>query len=261
MTFKELIGCAVVGKCFDLKTLRNLDTILVDNRIGGVTLSYYGGLSMILKFDDDESCANFLLNHQVWKEWFSSLEPWDGQPLPFERLAWVKVQGVPLQLVDNDVLNNIAEHFGKIVHGSQLEAEDDNLSFSWIGVLIGEGGRIHDHVTLKWKSMQFRMCIEEESSVWTPDSVGRVVVPDCNSNEFSGRDRTDVSDWADKCYANHNPEVEVGEGGVADKVVGDFPVSPLPESSPQVVEVEKVRTGRGGVNQESVGGEFGEGEE
>ncbi|KAJ0717229.1 hypothetical protein HanPI659440_Chr13g0521241 [Helianthus annuus] len=155
LAFKDLIGRAALGRCKDIRILRCLDSILADNKVGGVSLSYMGGLSMLLKFDEDEVCANFLLDFSKWKEWFSSLESWDGQSLSFERIARVKIQGIPLQLADNDVLNNIAEHHGKIVHGSNLEAEDDNLSVNRIGLLVGEGGKIQEYVTLRWKNKMF----------------------------------------------------------------------------------------------------------
>ncbi|KAJ0739757.1 hypothetical protein HanOQP8_Chr06g0209261 [Helianthus annuus] len=175
--FKEFIGCTVVGRCKDLKILRNLDVLLSEVRVGGVSLKYLGGLSMVLKFDDEEVCSKFLLDFHLWKDWFSNLDPWDGQPLPFERLAWVKVHGVPLQLADNDVLNNITEHFGKIVHGSQLEAEDVNLSVSCIGLLVRDGGRVNGQVSLRWQKKLFRVWVVEEYSEWFPDSVGRVDSP------------------------------------------------------------------------------------
>ncbi|KAJ0715736.1 putative RNA recognition motif domain, nucleotide-binding alpha-beta plait domain superfamily [Helianthus annuus] len=174
--FKDLVGFALVGRCKDLSVLRNLGRMISEARIRGVSLSYMGGLSLFIKFDEEDSCTNFLLDHQTWKDWFVRLDPWECQPLPFERLAWVKVLGVPMHLSDNDVLNNIAEHFGKIVHGSQLEADDGNLSVSWIGLLVGEGERIHDHVTLKWRDKQFRVWVEEEAYDWVPDSVGRVII-------------------------------------------------------------------------------------
>ncbi|KAJ0701710.1 hypothetical protein HanOQP8_Chr10g0382341 [Helianthus annuus] len=149
--FKELIGNALVGKCKDLSVLRNLNKFLSETSFRGVSLTCMGGLFMFIKFVEEESCSKFLLDHQTWKDWLLSLYPWDCQPLPFERLAWVKVTDVPMHLADNDVINNIAEHFGKIVHRSQMEVGDDNLSATWIGLLVGEGERIHNHVTLKWR--------------------------------------------------------------------------------------------------------------
>ncbi|KAL9997067.1 putative RNA recognition motif domain, nucleotide-binding alpha-beta plait domain superfamily [Helianthus debilis subsp. tardiflorus] len=130
--FKDLIGIALVRRCKDLTILRNLNKYLYVTRYKGVSLSYMGSLSMFIRFADEELCSKFLLDHQIWKDWFRSLDPWECQSFPFERIAWVRVSGVPMHLADNDVINNIAEHFGLIVHGSKMEAGDDNLSTTWI---------------------------------------------------------------------------------------------------------------------------------
>ncbi|KAM0069344.1 hypothetical protein Hdeb2414_s0001g00000721 [Helianthus debilis subsp. tardiflorus] len=174
VVFNELIGKALVGRCKNLSVLRNLNSLLLEAGLLGLSLSYMGGPSMLLNFAEKEPCAKFLLDHVIWKDWFTSLDHWNCQSLSFQRLAWVKVQGVPMHLAENDVLNNIAEHFGKIIHGLQLEVGDNNLSVSWIGLLVGDGNRIQGHVTLKWKNMQFRVWVEEGSSDWVPDSVGTV---------------------------------------------------------------------------------------
>ncbi|KAJ0828984.1 putative RNA recognition motif domain, nucleotide-binding alpha-beta plait domain superfamily [Helianthus annuus] len=197
--FKDLIGCALVGRCKNLEILRKLDECFLEKKVSGVSLSYLGGLYMLVKFEVEASCVNFLMDHSCWKDWFSVLDPWDNQSLPFERLAWVKVQGVPMHLADNDVLNNIVENFGKIVHGSQLEAGDGNLSVSWIGLLVGEGVRIHEQVTLRWKNKQFRVWVEEEINDWVPGSVGLVEVPtDVSSSLDSRRSHESVGQVAEK---------------------------------------------------------------
>ncbi|KAJ0663060.1 hypothetical protein HanLR1_Chr13g0476951 [Helianthus annuus] len=175
LAFKEIMGKALVGRCRDLTTLRTLNVLLAGSDLQGVSLSYIGGLSMLLKFVDESVCTDFLLNHSVWDPWFSSLDNWNGQSLPFEMLAWVRVQGLLIHLADNKVFDSIAGQFGKIVHGSQITADDNNLSASWIGVLVGVGDRIQEHRTVCWKKKQFHVWIEEELSEWIPDSVGEMV--------------------------------------------------------------------------------------
>ncbi|KAJ0532536.1 putative RNA recognition motif domain, nucleotide-binding alpha-beta plait domain superfamily [Helianthus annuus] len=98
LAFKDLLGKALVGRCRDITTLRSLNALLAECDIQGVSLSYIGGLSMLIKFLNESVCSEFLLNYSVWEPWFSSLDIWNGQSLPFERLAWVRVQGVPIHL-------------------------------------------------------------------------------------------------------------------------------------------------------------------
>ncbi|KAJ0865336.1 putative RNA recognition motif domain, nucleotide-binding alpha-beta plait domain superfamily [Helianthus annuus] len=174
LAFKDLIGKALVGRCKELTVLRKLKDLLAESNIVGVSLSYLGCFFMFLKFDDEESCNSFLLDHPSWGRWFSSLDSWHGQSHPFERLAWVRVQGVPVHLAVNSVVDSIVGRFGKIVHGSQISKEEENLSSNWVGVLVGEGERIHEYVTLCCNKKQFRVWIEEEITDWAPEGMGEV---------------------------------------------------------------------------------------
>ncbi|MFS7960534.1 putative RNA recognition motif domain, nucleotide-binding alpha-beta plait domain superfamily [Helianthus anomalus] len=72
---------------------------------------------------------------EIWGPWFSKLEPWNGQTLPLERVAWLKLCGIPLHLLDAEVLGMIGEAFGKIVHVPKLFEEDQDLSIVRVGVL------------------------------------------------------------------------------------------------------------------------------
>ncbi|MFS8019140.1 hypothetical protein Hanom_Chr15g01400331 [Helianthus anomalus] len=146
LAFKEVLGRALVGRCKDLLTLRNLKNCMGERRIQGVSLSYLGGLSLLIKFGDEEGCNKLLLNHELWEPWFSSLDVWNGR-------------------------------FGKVIHGSQLEIDDENFTVNWVGILVGEGDRIQEYLTLCWKYKSFRVWIEEETGDWSQESVGRVVFP------------------------------------------------------------------------------------
>ncbi|KAM0042813.1 hypothetical protein Hdeb2414_s0010g00334171 [Helianthus debilis subsp. tardiflorus] len=187
LAFKEILGKALVGRCKDVTTLRALNSLLAEVEVQGVSLSYLGGLFVVMKFVNEVECNNFLLNHIVWDVWFSSLDIWMGRSLPFETLAWVRVIDIPIRLADNNVFDGIAGRFGKIVHGSSMSEDDNNLSFSLIGILVGDGDRIRDHVSVRWKSITYRVWIEEESGEWTPDCLGAVEVPKhgCNTDNVS----------------------------------------------------------------------------
>ncbi|MFS7913705.1 hypothetical protein Hanom_Chr02g00144791 [Helianthus anomalus] len=88
---------------------------------------------------------------------------WTGQSLPFERIAWLKVLGVRVHLAVDNIYDSIAGHFGKVLHASQ------RTSVIYIGVLVGDGVRIAEQVTLKWKYKQFRVWVEVETADWIPD--------------------------------------------------------------------------------------------
>ncbi|KAJ0691799.1 putative RNA recognition motif domain, nucleotide-binding alpha-beta plait domain superfamily [Helianthus annuus] len=106
------------------------------------------------------------------EEKFSWMEVWEGQVLPFELIAWLKISGVPIHLLDNEVLDSVGRLFGKVVHTSSLSYDSSDLSYDLVGILVGDGGRINESVTLKWKDRKFVVWIHEETDEWVPDCIG-----------------------------------------------------------------------------------------
>ncbi|KAM0072053.1 hypothetical protein Hdeb2414_s0001g00032151 [Helianthus debilis subsp. tardiflorus] len=86
-----------------------------------------------------------------------------------ERVAWLSVHGISLQLLESEVLLQIGELFGKVLHVPKSLFRDSDLSVFKIGVLAGEAQRIREVVSLKWKDRNFRVWVEEDQDVWVPD--------------------------------------------------------------------------------------------
>ncbi|KAJ0666024.1 putative RNA recognition motif domain, nucleotide-binding alpha-beta plait domain superfamily [Helianthus annuus] len=172
--FQFLHGRALVGRTVNIDILNKLDRILWEGGFSGVVIHYVGGLSLLVSFKDNEAAADFLSKKDVWRQWFSVLDLWEGQTLAFERIAWLNIFGVPLHLADNIVFNDIASQFGTVVKHAQLSVDDDDLSFACVGVLIGDGKEVKESVTLKWKHRCFQVWVSEVSDVWIPECMGVV---------------------------------------------------------------------------------------
>ncbi|KAJ0611547.1 hypothetical protein HanHA300_Chr01g0017001 [Helianthus annuus] len=169
---QDLKGVAVVGRTVDLETLVDLDRLL---RIAKVTygkIQFLGGLSVLISFREEPASRLFLESKELWGPWFSKLSVWEGQSLPFEKVAWLRVIGLPLHLLNRDVIKLVGEPFGKILHVQKDFGDANDLSFVRIGVLSGVVERIKEVVTLKWKERNYRILVEEELDVWIPDCLG-----------------------------------------------------------------------------------------
>ncbi|KAJ0765803.1 hypothetical protein HanPI659440_Chr08g0307801 [Helianthus annuus] len=136
---------------------------------GAGIVQYVGGMYVLVSFSRVEEVERFLVLSKEKGEMFHSTEKWIGQSLPFERIAWLKVQGIPLHLLDNSVINQVGERFGKIVHGDLHDDKDADLSFDYVGVPVAEGKRIQEEVVLQWKGRRFRVWVEEEIGNCVPD--------------------------------------------------------------------------------------------
>ncbi|KAJ0558123.1 hypothetical protein HanIR_Chr07g0332851 [Helianthus annuus] len=194
--FKDRHGLAVVGRTVNLETLVDIDRLLNIAKVVVANVQYLGGLSLLISFHDEESMKAFLDRKNIWELWFSKLDPWKGQTLPFERVAWLKLVGIPLHVMDADVLSQVGARFGKVIHVPKAFEEDQDLSFVRVGVLVGNSRRIIDEVVLRWRNRTFRIGIEEDQEAWVPDYARRMsesVPDDSPSSEFSPVDNVQFS--------------------------------------------------------------------
>ncbi|KAJ0503312.1 putative RNA recognition motif domain, nucleotide-binding alpha-beta plait domain superfamily [Helianthus annuus] len=106
--FFDLQGRAVVGRAKDLGSLINMRVNLRLGGVSGVKYYYLGGFYLLLAFEDEVDASDFLLNLNLWKDWFASLDMWSGQSLAYEGIAWLRVHGVPLHLAENKVFDEVA---------------------------------------------------------------------------------------------------------------------------------------------------------
>ncbi|KAF5795822.1 putative RNA-directed DNA polymerase [Helianthus annuus] len=169
--FKELTGLAVIGRTVNLETLVDFDKLLRIAKVIFTRIQYLGGLFVMVSFPDEPEMKRFLDSRNVWGPWFDKLEPWAGQSLPSERVAWLKLFGIPLNLLDADVFMQVGELFGKVLFVPKDTDADLDLSVVKIGVLVGEAKRCNESVSLKWKNKVFRIWVEEELEDWVPDCV------------------------------------------------------------------------------------------
>ncbi|MFS7947051.1 hypothetical protein Hanom_Chr06g00543481 [Helianthus anomalus] len=160
-----------------------MDKVLWEGGYSGMVIHYIGRLNLMLCNKDHAAALEFILLKDVWKQWFSVLDMWEGQTLAFERVAWLNVFGVPLHLAGNSVFNDIASQFGTVVKPAQLSIDDDDLSSACVGVLVGDGKELKDKVTLKWKNKSFQIWISEVSDVWIPECMGVVGLKNATRTE------------------------------------------------------------------------------
>ncbi|KAJ0639873.1 putative RNA recognition motif domain, nucleotide-binding alpha-beta plait domain superfamily [Helianthus annuus] len=171
--FSYLFGLALVGKAKNLETLVDLDKLLRIAKVVVANIQFLGGLSMLISFHDDDSRKQFLDKKEVWSPWFTRLDPWSGQTLPFERVAWLKLCGIPLHLFQSDIMSQVGGMFGKVLFVPKSFEEDRDLSTVRVGILVGLPSRINDVVVLKWKNRSFRILVEEDLEDWIPDCLSR----------------------------------------------------------------------------------------
>ncbi|KAF5815681.1 hypothetical protein HanXRQr2_Chr03g0125771 [Helianthus annuus] len=172
----------------------------------------------MVSFESMEEAESFLQNNKLWGPWFSNLDLWEGQILAVERIAWIRVQGLPLHLADSEILRKIGEAYGKILYVPKDVGEESDLSFNRVAVLAGNDARIKEFLCLRWKDKSFRVWVMEEDEVWVPDCLSRSKV-DLGSSEAE----KESSPEEEKEISGLNSHVKEVEQ--VDEAMGDVPIS------------------------------------
>ncbi|KAF5795977.1 putative RNA recognition motif domain, nucleotide-binding alpha-beta plait domain superfamily [Helianthus annuus] len=162
--FYQWHGMSLVGKVVDFNTLTSLKELLRSRGWNSVAIKYVGGFSVLLVFTCLEDAESFLSYKNMWSVWFEGLKVWDGNFKEEERIAWLKVYGVPVQLAVDQVLEMVGSRYGKVVQPARMSGDDNNFSFAFIGVLTKSCSRIVDRVDIRWRGFLF--------NVWTDEDVG-----------------------------------------------------------------------------------------
>ncbi|KAJ0557204.1 putative RNA-binding domain superfamily [Helianthus annuus] len=144
-TCKEWIRRSFVGCFKDFGGLKKAQTLRTHVRSQGGFLRFTGGLSFIVTFNEEKVMLDFLEGtRRVWEKDLENLQVWEGQVIPYQRVAWLSIKGVPLQLWCNSTMNEIAGRYGRVICGSTADTWDLNLAMDVVGVLVHQGKKVEE---------------------------------------------------------------------------------------------------------------------
>ncbi|KAF5779894.1 putative RNA recognition motif domain, nucleotide-binding alpha-beta plait domain superfamily [Helianthus annuus] len=126
---------ALVGRVREFSSLTTLKMLLKGEGLDTGKIKYLGGMNVLLVFKDDNQRDVFMNRKAAWSKWFESMDHWKGQSFSYERIASLKIPGVPLQLNMDPVFNVIGKKYGKVVQPTQVMDKDGDFSFALIGVV------------------------------------------------------------------------------------------------------------------------------
>ncbi|MFS7976919.1 hypothetical protein Hanom_Chr10g00898001 [Helianthus anomalus] len=133
--YVDLHGKAIIGKTKDLWTLRKMKVLMKEAKFGDAVIKYLDGLSILVVFKSTLEADNFRSTAPSFG-WFNNMEIWRGQLVVFERLDWLNIYGVPLHLSGNETFDSVGRCFGKVLHASQRQPEDNLLTSNCVCVCV-----------------------------------------------------------------------------------------------------------------------------
>ncbi|MFS8019490.1 hypothetical protein Hanom_Chr15g01404371 [Helianthus anomalus] len=167
----QLHGKAVVVRLASLYTLQNVRSILKELKLHEGKIQCLGGLVVLIVFDSKDKATMAKDELLGVTEHFVAPEIWEGQSVVFERIAWLKIYGTPMSLLDNKVVNDVGGLFGKVVKGARVERVGLDNSFQFIGVAVNHGNRIQEEAFLRWRRKTYKVWVVEDCNDWLEDFV------------------------------------------------------------------------------------------
>ncbi|KAK9074113.1 hypothetical protein SSX86_006710 [Deinandra increscens subsp. villosa] len=241
--FEDLHGRSVVVRVASLVVLRRIKDILKEMGLGEGIVNCLGGLMVLITFDSKDHAMMAKDELLGRPEVFSSAVIWEGQELQFERVAWLKVLGIPLCILDDRVIENIGSFFGMVVRKPAVDCLELDASFQYIGVVVGQGARIQSDMFLKWRGKTFKIWVEEDEKEWLSSFIAQ---NDDGESQVKDDRSSSSMEVPDAIPAKVFLEEEVFTGVVKEEVNAQINVGITEE----VFSVEKMEGGLGGVNAE-----------
>nr|GEV98846.1 RNA-directed DNA polymerase, eukaryota [Tanacetum cinerariifolium] len=99
----------VMGKVKDVSSISNLRTLIMEEGFSVVNLVYLGGLWVMIECDNVETKAN-MLQHTGVKSWFHVLQNAVYDFVSDERIVWVDIEGIPLNVWSRETFTRIGKN-------------------------------------------------------------------------------------------------------------------------------------------------------
>ncbi|KAL4560581.1 hypothetical protein LXL04_032734 [Taraxacum kok-saghyz] len=112
---KWLDKSILVGKAKNFDILCNFPSLLELEGFEVAEVKYGGGMNIFLKFKTGRAAEIFKANKVLWLKWFSTMDFFGASNGPFERIAWIKITGIPLTAWNEENLAKITSKFGRTV--------------------------------------------------------------------------------------------------------------------------------------------------
>ncbi|GJQ94393.1 hypothetical protein Tco_0005532 [Tanacetum coccineum] len=98
----------------DVTVIPNLNIILEEEGFQSTSISYLGGLWVLIKFDSVDTLEKFRI-HVGIGSWFSSIKQPSNSFVSNERIVWISIEGLPTNAWTNNTFSKIAQKWGELI--------------------------------------------------------------------------------------------------------------------------------------------------
>ncbi|GJU61238.1 RNA-directed DNA polymerase, eukaryota [Tanacetum coccineum] len=109
----------------DFASLPNLKVVMVNEGFDNIELKYMGGYWVMIKFQLDEAKKIFQSNAGIGT-WFSKIQQASTDFFVEGRVAWVEIEGIPLNMWSETTFKHIASKWGSLI---QADTQQDGSAW------------------------------------------------------------------------------------------------------------------------------------
>lgn len=225
MMVRWLKGSTLIGEVKSLDHLGHLSALLSIHCDMDVKVKYAGGMKAILEFGSSVNAKDFLLNEKNWKDIFKSIKPGGENDYKFDRIANIRLVGLPISLWSEPNFSTIGEKFGKIIVPLDHTGDRMDLSVVKIGILTEEKKKINDVIKVVVGEEMFDIgVVEYKDEPWFPfkfDDVDQSYQSEPEDN-FDGDTDVVESDKDDGMQGSNEDEDGISETWMDDIEDGEI---------------------------------------
>ncbi|GJW03947.1 RNA-directed DNA polymerase, eukaryota, reverse transcriptase zinc-binding domain protein [Tanacetum coccineum] len=107
--------CCLMGKVKEFASLSNLKMVLANEGFNNIELRYMGGYWVMIKLHSEEAKEKFQSNVGIGS-WFTKIQQASNDFMVDGRVAWVELEGIPLNLWSENTFKCIASKWGSLIH-------------------------------------------------------------------------------------------------------------------------------------------------
>ncbi|MFS7936141.1 hypothetical protein Hanom_Chr05g00411961 [Helianthus anomalus] len=156
------IGRAIIGDTKEIMSIGKVRLALEEEDLIDVGLSFVGGVTFLLTFNDKHSAMACMNSHSVFlNKVFSKFNLWNGEEIPFKRVAMINILGVPFLIRDNSLFDRIGGLFGDVIQNSSFSWQDEDNSLGLVKILTNNMSRIEEAVVIKWNKKSIVAWVSE----------------------------------------------------------------------------------------------------
>ncbi|KAL4568994.1 hypothetical protein LXL04_024620 [Taraxacum kok-saghyz] len=176
----------LVCEAKDFDTLCNFPALINHEGFHILEVKYKGGMQILIKFNTGKAADMFKINKNIWLKWFSKVEHLVNNLANFERIAWLKIIGLPMAAWDENSFSDIASKFGKVLVNNASFWNCSDLSQAKIGILTTSLKRLEGVMMIKIGGADYSIGVLEIVNDWSPFSPASF--PASDSEEEEDRD-------------------------------------------------------------------------